>query len=301
MSDRKSTFWAGVFFLIGVVLFLIMFFTLTDFRTKARGYPIRVKFKFVAGLNVGAPVRLAGMEIGEVRDLRLEDEYVIARLWVRKTAKIPKTANITINTLGLIGERYVEIDVQEIKPPFLSPNEEIRGVDPVATARIYLQSAELIDSIKESINQINALLRDRSFQDNVSAAFSEISRFLENLNALLSQSSKNIRASNRDLAETMKNVRELTYELKTTLPATVKQINTTYSKIDGLAEELSDTLPAVLNSLTSATDKLQKLLERVEKGEGSLGKFINDEELYNNMNEFSRKIKEKPWLLLKKK
>lgn len=297
MKNKKNVFWSGIFLLSGIILFLIMFFTLTNFRTKRHGYTIFVEYKFVAGLNVGAPVRLEGMQVGEVSDLELKNGFVIAKLWLKKAVKVPKTAVITINTLGLIGERYMEMDAFEQKPPYLKPNDVIRGQDPVQTARIYSQGVSVMASIKESMQLINRILRGPSFNKSLTNSMMQLSKFLDNLNTLLSQSSSDFRNTNKNLSLTMRNIKEISEVLKRKLPTTMDKIN---NASDSFAQ-LSGNMNRLLKNLNETTNNLNVILANIRQGNGSLGKFLNNDEFYRNLNDFSREIKAKPWLLLRKK
>ena len=301
MRNKKNIFWAGILFGLGILVFLVMFFALTNFSSRYHGYPIYVKFKFVSGLNVGAPVRLSGMEVGEVRELTLKDEYVIAELWMRTVAKVPKDAIITVNTLGLIGERYVEIVVSKYKPPFMKAGETIRGSDPVITSQIYSMGIDLANKLKSSVNKINKLVSDTGTKVSLNKGITQISEFVDNLNSFLSKAGQGLDASTGDVGVTLRNLRLLSEELNRKMPKLLDELSVSAENLNSVSATFRDTFPAVMNNLKTTSEQLNAALLKINSNDGSVGKFLNNPELYDNLNEFSREIKKQPSLLLRKR
>lgn len=66
--------------------------------------------------------------------------------------------------------------------------------------------------------------------------------------------------------------------------------------IDGKEEDYKDGL----SKLSSSADRMSKILDRIDRGEGTLGKLVAEEEIYNDLREFVKEIKARPWRLLKK-
>src|SRR5690606_13999350 len=78
---------------------------------RAGGYPLTASFRSVEGITVGTDVRMAGVKIGSVTDLRLNGEtyYADAVLSVRDGIAIPDDSTVLISSEGLLGGAFVEI------------------------------------------------------------------------------------------------------------------------------------------------------------------------------------------------
>lgn len=174
----------GIFVIIGLILLSIMIFSIGGFYNVKPGYNIKVTFSFANGVEVGAPVRLAGVEIGEIKDIRifydekLQKTQVELLAWVEKGAPINNDAKANINTLGLLGEKYLEILPGTPQTPILQEGDTLIGHDPISTEeftelgyKIALKLDQAIDSInkvvvnpnnKENLEQTLTNLRDAS-------------------------------------------------------------------------------------------------------------------------------------------
>jgi phospholipid/cholesterol/gamma-HCH transport system substrate-binding protein len=145
----------GLFIGIGIFLAFVIVFSISDFYMLKEGYNIGVKFDFVNGLTKNSPVRLAGVHVGDVKDIKIyydeDKERTRIELDVRLTQgiKVEKDVVARINTLGLLGEQYLELTPGN-SGDFLGPGDEITGVNPVnvgqqmETMSKFVQSAGMI-------------------------------------------------------------------------------------------------------------------------------------------------------------
>ena len=111
MNNKFSLeFTVGIFILIGILCLgylSIKLGTLEVFGNK--GYNIYAIFSNSGGLKTGASVMIAGVEVGKVKDITLEDYQAKTTLTLIKDLQIQRDAMAAIKTKGLIGEKYVEI------------------------------------------------------------------------------------------------------------------------------------------------------------------------------------------------
>lgn len=104
----------GVFIMIGITILFLIVFSVGDINLSKTGYKIRVLFNFASGIGASAPVRLAGVGVGQIQGIRLINEggnktKAELTVWIQDNAKIEEDSLVTINTLGLLGEKYLEI------------------------------------------------------------------------------------------------------------------------------------------------------------------------------------------------
>lgn len=150
----------GIFILIGVAILFLIVFSIGDISLSKSGYRIKVLFNFASGIGPSAPVRLSGVGVGQVQGIRImydeKDKRTKAELtaWVNDNAKIEKDARVTINTLGLLGEKYLEIFPGTAGEPILKNNDTIVGQDPVPMEKITENLARLSDSITVIVERL---------------------------------------------------------------------------------------------------------------------------------------------------
>lgn len=150
----------GAFVFIGLVILVFFVLSIGGFKTWSTGYRINLNFNFVNGVKVGAPVRFAGVDIGEVKKIKLEfvpDENrsnVQLEVWVRDIIKIPADSTIWVNTLGLLGEKYVEIIPGKDYVNVLKEHQSITGIDPLPIHEIFNRVENIMRNLDDGLIKI---------------------------------------------------------------------------------------------------------------------------------------------------
>jgi phospholipid/cholesterol/gamma-HCH transport system substrate-binding protein len=114
MKKYRYETMAGIFVLIGLVCVGYMTVKLGKVRLLGHdSYPLYARFSSVSGLRTGNPVEMLGIQIGEVTRLRLDQDkqVVMVEFKIREGIKVYEDAIASIKTSGLIGDRYVSLDV----------------------------------------------------------------------------------------------------------------------------------------------------------------------------------------------
>jgi len=103
-------FVVGVFMLAGILCLGYLSIKLGSLEIFGdKGYNIYAVFSNSGGLKTGASVMIAGVEVGKVKDIALDDYQAKATLTITKDLQIQRDAMAAVKTKGLIGEKYVEI------------------------------------------------------------------------------------------------------------------------------------------------------------------------------------------------
>ena len=179
---RRSNFElkVGIFIFVGIVILSVIVLSIGNFYSVKRGYTLNILFSFANGISVGAPVRYAGVEVGEVQDIEVyfdeKENKPMVRLsvWVAQNTWINENTEAAINTLGLLGEKYLEIIPGTRETRLLQKGDTLRGKDPVSTEELTRDTKEMlakIDSIMESINKV---VGDEEFQGSIKNTISNL-------------------------------------------------------------------------------------------------------------------------------
>lgn len=154
----------GIFVFLGILIMFIIVFSIGEFYILKPVYKIKVLFGFANGIQVGAPVRLAGVDVGEIEDMGVYYDEALQRTKVflvaklKKEARVEKNAVSKINTLGLLGEKYLEITPGTSDAGFLSNQETIVGYDPIPMEEVTKTMKELSDTAKSVTESAKAIL-----------------------------------------------------------------------------------------------------------------------------------------------
>jgi phospholipid/cholesterol/gamma-HCH transport system substrate-binding protein len=150
----------GTFVFIGLVILVIFVLSIGGFKTWSSGYRVNLTFNFINGVKLGAPVRFAGVDVGEVKKIILEprptENRTVVRLevWIRDVVSIPADSTVWVNTLGLLGEKYVEIMPGKDYSHVLKEDESLVGVDPVPTHVLFSSAENIMNNLDTGITRI---------------------------------------------------------------------------------------------------------------------------------------------------
>ena len=190
----------GLFVFIAFVLLAVMVFSISDFYTTQAQYtyPLRVRFGFVNGIDTGAPVRVAGVKVGEVRSVGVyrdeSSQKVQVELGVRlsRDAVLEEDSVAYINTLGLLGEKYLEIVPGTPGKRALTSGEILLGKDSVSTEKLMESSYQTVQELQEAVASLNQIIGDPRTQEslrdtlaNSKEATAQLTLFLTQANELM--------------------------------------------------------------------------------------------------------------------
>jgi len=150
----------GIFVFIGLVILVIFILSIGGFKTWSSGYHINLSFNFVNGIKVGAPVRFAGVDVGEVKRIKLEflpeesRSNVNLDVWIRNIIKIPSDSSVWVNTLGLLGEKYIEIMPGIDYSHSLKHGDCLVGVDPLPIHQMFRSAENILNNLDDGIARI---------------------------------------------------------------------------------------------------------------------------------------------------
>lgn len=183
----------GAFVVTGLALMGIAIFLLGDYTLEHR-YTIYATFHDVANLNKNAPVKLSGVEVGQVKDIDLKDGLARVTLAVRKGTVIYHTgghgeADFLIGSTGIIGSKYLQID--QGNPAFgeVKAEETVIGTDPVDIQKALTR---VVDSLTTLLNDVNKEGPRGSLASNLKETVANMREMTANLNDLIETTKPNM-------------------------------------------------------------------------------------------------------------
>jgi phospholipid/cholesterol/gamma-HCH transport system substrate-binding protein len=144
-----------------------------NFRPFQTTYTINAIFSNSSGIEKDATVRLSGVEIGKVQSVQLVyrkegDTVVITKLELDDSARIREGAKAAVTTLGLMGEKYIELTPGDTGAPVIKHGATIQGKDPINIDVIIEEATSTMEVAKETMTNISSLVKnlDTAITDN---------------------------------------------------------------------------------------------------------------------------------------
>jgi phospholipid/cholesterol/gamma-HCH transport system substrate-binding protein len=208
-------------------------------------YTVHAHFTEVGGLNEGATVRLAGVQVGRVKAVNLPSEpggKVRVDLSIAKqfSNRVRKNSMARIETQGLLGDRIIELTVGTADAPATHDGDVIVAVDPTDFGKIVSQGAETVKNVAALAESLKA-----------TAETLKQSRLIEDASATLS--------STRKVTER------------------VSRMVDDIEKGRGWAHALIYEEPVALRRMNEVIATTQRLLDRVDRGEGAAGVLTSEQ------------------------
>jgi phospholipid/cholesterol/gamma-HCH transport system substrate-binding protein len=250
-----------------------------------QNYPLKAVFPNVAGIKSGSPVRVAGVEVGSVEEVRFAPTGVEVWFQLRKDMR-PLVTNRSLATIGsvsLLGEGAIDITAVPQGTP-------LQDWSYVPSGRASGTITELTEEATAGLNEAKRLLEDvragkgtvgRLFTDD--AVYREVEAFVSAAERVASSIAKGQGTIGRlsqdprlyeEIEASMRNLNEITGRIR--------------SGEGSLGQLVND--PAFAKSLTGTTTNLEQVTERLNRGEGTAGKLLTDRSLYDRLDSMAARL-----------
>lgn len=188
MENKAHALAAGLFVLTMAALLLALAAWLTRDGGERDIYEISTR-EAVTGLQVQAPVRLRGVDVGEVAAIGFDPEapgHVLVRLAIDRHAPLTRDTFATLGFLGVTGLAFVQLDDSGQPAPRLRPSGRTPpriALRPGLVSRLAAQGEDLIGKVDEATGKLNRLLADPN-QERLAMALESLSRAADSVERL---------------------------------------------------------------------------------------------------------------------
>lgn len=303
MAQRKQLTWAelrvGVFVLIGLVITAAAILYVTGGGALSPKYQLNTYLPEVEGLEPGAPVRLSGVEVGNVDKIILnphpQDRFhnIQVRMRIRRAYQddIRTDSAASLITEGLLGNRYVTI-TRGIEGTPIPSGGVIRGQEEKAIQQIVERGNELVENLTVLSKQINEIVHEvQNGRGTLGKLLNDASLYnhLNSTAAHLDTVAGNIEDGEGTVGKLVSSD-----ELYRKVDATVSEAQTALVAVHDQKGTLGKLLydPGLYDNTKETMAKTNAMLGDIEAGRGTLGKLAKDETLYNNLRDASANVRD---------
>lgn len=239
------------------------------------GYPLYSRFPWGAGLKQGQPVWLAGVTVGFVDHIELDPKgTVIATYRIQDRYTVPKGTTATVVPNGFFGDQAIALTPGGVSTATFAEGDTVPIGKP--TAGLALLTARA-DTISTGVNTILSSAKEHLVD---SGGMRDMRATLSAANALVVQLAQIAALQSRELQATIQTVR--------TRAAAIDS-----AQVDSTVRSLrvaSANMATVTGELKGTSDRLNAILAKVENGDGSAAKLLNDPGLYNDVRKVLTRI-----------
>lgn len=188
MDFTRSEIKSGILVIVTFTLLTLLTFKVSDFRALAKTEEYKIHFNFISGLEKNAPVHYAGHSVGTVKSIEIKEGDPAVEVVISINNKIPirVDSEIYVDTLGLLGEKFISISPGKQDSAKLPSGGTLRGNEPTPIHQMITQINALTENLVPLTEKGNRLLEGHE---------KELGEIITNLN----ESSKNLKDMTSDL------------------------------------------------------------------------------------------------------
>jgi phospholipid/cholesterol/gamma-HCH transport system substrate-binding protein len=305
MAQRKQLTWTelrvGLFVLVGLSVLAAGIFYVTGAGTIGPKYRLITYLSDVSGLVHGAPVRLNGVEIGNVESIKLAPRIpgkarvnnrnieVVMRVSKQYESDILTDSTASLVTEGLLGNRYVNITLG-VTGAELKDGQEVPGTEERAMKEVMERSADVLGNLQALSEDIQELV------NGVKAGKGSLGKLLvdeqayNHLNSVLSKGDvmlANIQAGHGTLGKLVASD-EMYNKVDKGLDSVNVILTDARSQKGTIGKLLYD--PSLYDEFKKAATNGNAMIGDVRAGKGTLGKFVTDDMLYTKLRETTENV-----------
>lgn len=212
-----------------------------------------------SGLIKGSAIRSAGIPIGVIKDIRLQTGMARIDITVKSDVGLTRAASVELRANGILGDKYIEVNPGIAGEPELEDGGQILNI----------RQGGSLDDVMSQVSEITGSLKDVA----------------KNLNESLTKDGTDKHILGRIILNVEKlsgNLAEMTEDNKDQVKEIVDQVHNITSTLDDLVNDESDkgfkkTWQNAMVRIDKSLKNIEEITDKVNKGEGTIGKLISDE------------------------
>jgi phospholipid/cholesterol/gamma-HCH transport system substrate-binding protein len=250
----------GLFIFIGTVMIVLSIFLIGNKESLfVRSINIQTTFQRVEGLKNGAPVRLSGLTIGSVSDVKLSNDttgevtvFMNIDNEIRNFIRLDSEA--TIETEGLVGKKIISITPGSAKFEIISNGSIIKSREPVNISEIIEETQQIMEYVKTITKDFSEIVT------KINAGEGSIGRLV----------------NDDELYQSTVNITK-------TADSSLTQITGRMDEVAGFLVEIGKGAATIFGNVDTAVADIKTLIDNVERGEGVLGALMADRSSYDSI------------------
>ncbi|MGH7484997.1 MAG: MlaD family protein [bacterium] len=234
----------------------------------SKGYPLYAKFPWGAGLKQGQPILLVGVNVGYVDEVDLhQDGILVTTMRIGKNYHVPITSKAAVVPNGIFGDQAVALTPSRPDPRSFKPEDTIPiGPSTPGIAEITGKA----DSVMKSLNVITTTLQQEMV---ATGGIRDLRNAIGATNRLLTEFASIAAEQSRQLSATMTSLRRATGAIDPAkIDSTVTNLRVASANMAEMSAQLKET-----------SGKLDVIIAKVDSGNGSAAKLLNDPGVYNDV------------------
>ncbi len=263
-------------------------------------YKVKAYIEDASGLMKGTRVWVSGVTVGRIRKVSLERGKALLIMEISSEVPVYRNAVLKKRSQSMLGNAVVALDPGTPQAVPIKEGEEIpQVISSTEMDRAFSAAEKVATEIDKFMQDLNAFMSEGGGYNSVESILSSAQDTVDTTNRMVEENLKL-------LSESLKNISEITARLNTSSKQDVRELSAILSstariteRIDRILEEQDDDIAASADALKESIDRLnnslasiEEITGKIEKGEGNIGRLIQDEEIFNRVDRVTKNVDE---------
>lgn len=235
-------------------------------------------YDHIDGLNISNPVVVNGFSVGRVNNITIlqdQNNQILVELSVKQDLVLGKNTKATLMNSDFMGSKSILLEIGSLSEP-LESGDTLKSAIDEGLAAFLEQGESITNNIGTTITRLNEILLGMEGSGTeIKETLEALKHTVKNTNTLVYQSNKNLNATLINANTLIQNINDKV----TKLDPVLTNANGTLEKINNLEIEKS------IAELNTSLEQLSAMMTSINEGQGTLGKIVKDDSLYNSLNQ----------------
>ena len=281
IETKVGLFFVGTLVVLGILIFNAGKFSFGSDRDSEH---FSVFFDQVAGLTVQAPVRVAGVKVGEVKTITLDHGRAKVDLKLDKDFPIYKDAEASLSSIGILGEKYIDLTQGTYEKGLLDSAMPIPSRGGVSLDDLMVTLAAISRDIKGVTGALNQSIGGEEGRV-------KLDEIVDNIRVLTGEFRTLSQENHAAINHTLANAEAMTGDLRERMPRLAQQFEDLGKHLDAMVQETRPELRGTMqdvhklaSSFQETSANLKNITAKLNNGEGTIGKLLNDDSTIKKIN-----------------
>jgi len=282
----------GILAVVAIAILILGYSFLRGNDVFSREITLYTTYDRVDGLTESKPILVNGYQIGRVSKMELlQDGRIRTEFKVKRDYAVPANTVAMLSSTDLLGGKAIVFELGDSAVYAKNGDELPAGIqknimEQVEPIQKKAQDiAAVLDSVLNSIN--NTINKD--FQRDFNRSINSIANSLQNLEGITRQLDGLVVSERNRISDIVGNVASITHNLK----ENNERIGNVLANLENITDQVAKAdFAHTITSANKAMADFQSITDRINQGQGSIGMLLNDEQLYDNLNQASKNLEE---------
>jgi phospholipid/cholesterol/gamma-HCH transport system substrate-binding protein len=270
--SRRAEIQVGVTVIVALAILIGGVTWLKEFSLQRSIRVWTVRFPQTGGLGPSDEVQVNGIRKGAVKSMELRGDQVFVNLGLSDEIQLTSDSRVAIRNVGLMGEKVIAVDLRMTGRP-LSVRDTIDGVFEKGMGEVMAELGNTVGVVSSLTEQLNAVAEAMNKQGDFAGTMRNFKETSAELKEAVKDNRRSLTTTLDNLAAVSKTARGLTTDREAELQKAVTHFASAAEKMDRLAGRLD-----------SLRTSMQSVATKVDHGDGTLGRLVNDDQLYRDLS-----------------